>query len=172
MKSRYFKYLCGLIRPSENYHDLLTTLHDFDFEGFVANDNNRSVDGLKIREQFCDEFGVDDMELLPGKCTVLEMLIALSYRLEFETAQSRWEKTPSQWFWILIDNLRLSDYNDRVFDPMIERVVEDKIRKLVDRTYDINGDGGLFPLNYTRHDQRTVEIWYQMTEYILENYPI
>ena len=40
------------------------------------------------------------------------------------------------------------------------------------REYSDNGHGGLFPLKNPKKDQRKVEIWYQMTEYINENYPI
>ena len=66
---------------------------------------------------FLEEVGQTGLISLPdGPCTVLEMLIALSYRLEFETAQSKWEKTVSEWFWILIDNLGLIKcHNDEYF---------------------------------------------------------
>ena len=34
----------------------------------------------------------------------------------------------------------------------------------------MNGTGGLFPLKRPRVNQRRVEVWYQMSEYLMENY--
>ncbi len=56
--------------------------------------------------------------------------------------------------------------------------------RMVERTYKRNGEGGLFPLRgpkccgdvlieegvYPLRDQRGVEIWYQMCDWMLENY--
>jgi hypothetical protein len=37
------------------------------------------------------------------------------------------------------------------------------------RTYDRRGHGGLFPLQRSNRDQRRVEIWYQLSEYLLQD---
>jgi hypothetical protein len=44
------------------------------------------------------------------------------------------------------------------------------LTNLVERTYQKNGKGGLFPLKQPAKDQRRVEIWYQMAAYLNENY--
>jgi len=102
------------------------------------------------------------------------MLIGLAYRLEFETAQSKWEKTVSEWFWILIDNLGLICCdNDAYFtNSKVGSDVPETIGRMLSREYEADGEGGLFPLKNPKKDQRRIEIWYQMTSYILENYPI
>jgi hypothetical protein len=51
-------------------------------------------------------------------------------------------------------------------------LVEQKINRVLERTYKPNGEGGLFPLKNTCKNQKRVEIWYQMNSYIHENYNI
>ena len=97
------------------------------------------------------------------------MLIALAQRLEFETALSKWEKSTAQWFWVLINNLGLDTFTDENFDM---EAVQEKVQIFLDRKYEKNGEGGLFPLKNPKEDQRRIEIWYQMSAYLFENYPI
>lgn len=89
------------------------------------------------------------------------MLIGLSRRLAFEAGGD----VPS-WFWHLMDNLNLRAYNDQNYDEFQAGVVEEIVNKVIWRTYDENGNGGLFPLRCTSNDQRQVEIWYQLSEYL------
>jgi hypothetical protein len=147
-------------------------LHRIEFYSLVPNDENRGADGNQLRETFLDEGGA--ITALPFlSCTMLEMLIGLSQRLEFETAQSRWEKTPREWFWVLIDNLDL-DFRTLEGLSLGDYVtkIEDSVTLLLERGFDFDGNGGLFPLKHAKNDQRRVEIWYQMSAYMLENYPI
>ena len=44
------------------------------------------------------------------------------------------------------------------------------LNKIIDRGYSRRGVGGLFPLKYSKNDQRKVELWYQMHSYLIENY--
>lgn len=174
-ENRYFDYLCAIVGRSQEFSILLDELHKIEYYSLIPNDDNRGADGIYIRNIFLEEVGQTGHISLPdGPCTVLEMLIGLSYRLEFETAQSKWEKTVSEWFWILIDNLGLIKcHNDEYFTNCeVENTIPDIIGKMLAREYSHNGHGGLFPLKNPKKDQRKVEIWYQMTEYINENYPI
>jgi hypothetical protein len=153
---------------------LLHHLYMIEFYSLIPNDDNRGEDGKDLRDKFVEKEGLQALSFCPqGPCKVLEMLIGLSFRLEFETAQSRWEKTPKEWFWILIDNLDLSWCTNSEFmkyDRISE--IDEKISILLDRKYKNDGYGGLFPLKNPKKDQKEVEIWYQMSAYILENYPI
>ena len=170
MRNRYFDFLCRIVGREDEYGKLLNDLHQIEFYSLVPHDDNRAEDGKQIRERFMDEEGLHALSQSDlGECTVLEMLIGLSFRLEFETAQSCWEKTPDEWFWILIDNLDLTHCNDGRYS-LAE--VTKNVLNFLSRHYNSNGDGGLFPLNTSKRDQRRVEIWYQMSDYILENYPI
>lgn len=167
MRNRYFTYLGGLVgEEADNYFNMLNILHNMDFYSLIPNDDNRGEDGKQIRDEF-------HLSVNIRNCTVLEMLIGLSIRLEFETAQSQWEKTVAEWFWILIDNLGLTIFDDDMYKSMKPRgEIEEIVQRLLDRKYEKNGNGGLFPLKYPKKDQRKVEIWYQMSAYVLENYPI
>jgi len=171
----YFNYLCSIVKKRKKYEKLLRMLHSIWFYALIPYDDNREMDGIQLRESFIEERGLQALSLFDlenhqeQKCTVLEMLIALAQRLEFETALSKWEKSTAEWFWILINNLGLDTFTDENFDM---EAVQEKVQIFLDRKYKKNGEGGLFPLRYPRRDQRTVELWYQMSDYILENYPI
>jgi len=174
-ENRYFDFLCSLVGRSNEYSILLDELHGIEYYSLIPNDDDRGEDGKHLRQLFLDEVGPHGSSSLPkSDCTVLEMLIGLSYRLEFETAQSRWEKKPSEWFWILVDNLGLSSWDNEGFDEHREdwEVPVEQVGGMLSREYESNGIGGLFPLKDPKKDQRRVEIWYQMSAYIMENYPI
>jgi hypothetical protein len=174
MENRYFDYLCSLVGRSQDYSILLGELHKIEYYALIPNDDNRGEDGKQLRHQFIDMDGPHGSSFLPDRqCTVFEMLIGLSYRLEFETAQSRWEKAPNEWFWVLVDNLNLTRWTNmeiRSFNSTDDMHI--RIDWFLSRDYLENGNGGLFPLKYPKKDQRRVEIWYQMSAYIMENYPM
>jgi len=180
MENKYFDFLCRFVKRNEDYSFLLEELYDIRYISLIPNDDNRGVDGEQLRENFIDEVGQQALSLCPiGPCNVLEMLIGLSIRLEFETSQSRWEKSVSEWFWILIDNLGLTGFGNSVrfcderrsVKGKYAKGIEDKVQNMLERKYDTDGNGGLFPLKNPKKDQRRVEIWYQMSEYMAENYP-
>ena len=172
----YFNYLCGLIGKRKEYGTLLMRLYDIDFYSIIPNDDNRAADGIELRREYCD-FEHRDLPFkdAQSKCTVLEMLIGLAYRLEFESNGLKNQKSMDEWFWVLIDNLKLTKFTDRFLRGNIEfltRDIDNIVLNLIRRNYQPNGEGGLFPLKWAKKDQRTTEIWYQMSEYILEKYPI
>ena len=174
----YTAFLYGMIDNAKEYDVLLGVLHGIPFYSLVPNDGNRGEDGRQLRQTFIDNMG--DRNLLLnyhlidsnlGDCTVLEMLLALSDRLVFETIDSEWEKTRSEWFFILLENLSIEIYDNSYVRPdQIRMRIEGKVNTFLDRKYDSHGVGGLFPLKNPRQDQRKVEIWYQMSAYIMENY--
>lgn len=98
----------------------------------------------------------------PG-CSFLEMMIAISHRLSFET-----DRRPKWWFWHLMKNLGLENYSDDM--PFTQDEVDETLDRVIWRTYSPDGKGGLFPLEDPQHDQRQVELWYQLNAYLLERY--
>jgi hypothetical protein len=170
LDSRYLDWLYSHIGPAKNNRNparsfwLLTELlHITRFTWSVANDDNRIEDGKDLRMEFLDiEAARRDRNWLGQDCSVLEMMIALSRRLEFEAGRTAYE-----WFWHLIENLdiRITDENFVGSEYGVSRA----LKRLVDRTYRRDGVGGLFPLKHPDEDQREVEIWYQMAAYLLEN---
>lgn len=147
---------------SRTYWSLLTQLYSKKFVWLIPNDDNRVQDGLDLRQEFLVDTGLDyDAHWVGSDCSFLEMMIALSRRLAFEG-----EGHPPVWFWHLIRNLGLHEFTDRSMYNHSE--VDERIDIVIWRLYEPNGRGGLFPLRRSNHDQREVEIWYQMNEYLLD----
>ena len=160
----------GIVRnlnPARSHWKLLHQLYTKQFMWFVPNDDNRAEDGRALRYEFLEKtrFPLDDPlgEWYHLNCSVLEMIIALAQRVAFES-----DGTPSEWFWRLMHNLELDGYTDSVHEISIAEEVEVVLDRLNGRTYSADGVGGLFPLREPQHDQRRVELWYQMQSYMLE----
>lgn len=174
MTNSYFDFLCNLVGRKYEYSRLLAQLHGVEFYSLVPNDDNRGADGEQLRNNYIDEVGPTGAPSLPqGPCTVLEMLMGMARRLEFELLGGRYERPAREWFWVLIDNLELDWCDDVAYSNReTSKEVDSKIKDLLERQYDTNGEGGLFPLHHAQKDQRRVEIWYQMSAWVIENYPI
>jgi hypothetical protein len=174
LDEQYLKWLYHQVastrqkNPARTYWSLLRHLFIKEYIWLIPNDDNRVEDGRDLRYEFIKECNVDpDREWLGIGCSVLEMLIGLSRRLAFESdGESR------DWFWALLDNLDLHRFNDRYYDIHKEnksrKVIDEVIDQVVWRNYREDGSGGLFPLKHPRNDQRDVELWYQMSAYLLE----
>lgn len=152
--------------PARTYWALLTQLHQTEFTWFVPNDDNRVADGKYLRYEFLDtrpphEHLADHEWIEERGCSMLEMLVALSRRCSFLGGGAA-----SAWFWHLIDNLGMRGFTDA--KPGDPAEIDHILRRVIDRTYDEFGNGGLFPLRETDIDQRQVEIWHQMNHYLIE----
>jgi hypothetical protein len=166
----YFNWLCAKVTtynrystPSLTHWNLLRALHQTEFVWLLSGDDNRAEDGLELRRDFIFEAEAPDhpeWRRNPG-CSVLEMLIAFSKRAEFQTGDKA-----KDWFWEFIDNLGLKEVNDG-HEATLEDI-EEVLDMFVWRTYDYDGDGGLFPLDYPTRDQQTLEIWYQFCDYLVD----
>ena len=173
IKETYFQFLSEMVENKtydEQYLIFLRWLHSHIFTYFVPNDDNRAGDGIYLREEFQNHTNFANLSALNGPCSMLEMLIGLSIRMDFQTSTSRAVLT-EKWFWFFIRNLNLKVFYSR--DRELEKkkqINEIILKKLLERTYLPTGKGGLFPLNKAIRDQRKVEIWYQMADYIIENY--
>ena len=169
LDDRYLTWLYSQVsivrtrKSSRTFWNLFRQLFSTEFAWFVPNDDNRAEDGRELRCEWTVQTGIDaDSDWLSLGCSFLELLIGLSRRLAFET-----NGNVSDWFWHLINNLELLGCHDRSnFKP---EDVEDKTSAVIWRTYDRRGHGGLFPLQRSNRDQRRVEIWYQLSEYLLQD---
>ena len=165
----YFNWLVPQVQEHghqrHTYEDVLMLLHTKEFVWFVPNDHNRLEDGAQLRLEFLHEADAPDFVTLDFPVSVLEVLVALSRRLEFQA-----EGTPEGWAWQLMVNLGL----DKMTDPLSTRKarkVDDILETLIWRTYDADGTGGFFPLAWPQDDQTKIEVWYQMHSYVIENTP-
>lgn len=147
---------------SLTYWNLFRQMHSIEFIWLVPNDDNRAEDGRGLRYEWATEEGISpDSTWLALGCTFFEMMIALSRRLAFEA-----DGHNATWFWHLMGNLGLQSCTDRSGYNYAE--VDERINRVIWRTYDRNGRGGLFPLRNARNDQREIELWYQMSAYLLD----
>lgn len=150
------------------YWKVLNILFKKEFVWFVANDENRIQDGKALRFEFLESQGISDVDQgwMDLGCSVLELMVGLSRRLEFEASKGK----AHYWFWILMENLGLSTYNDRRrFTKRQYDRIDDMLNRLIHRIYEPSGLGGFFPLQEPRKDQTKVELWYQMSAYLLEH---
>lgn len=151
--------------PSRTYKNLFHILYTKEFVWLVPNDDNRLEDGKDLRYEFLEGEGIDpdhrDQYWMQLGCSMLELFVAIARRLSFEA-----EGDPSGWFHELLENLDLSQYTDRA-DIDKDHILE-VLDRVIWRTYDSDGSGGLFPLQDPHEDQTKVELWYQLSSYILE----
>lgn len=172
----YFKWLYRQVAsdrlkdPTRTYWDLLRQLYTKEFVWLISNDDNRVEDGRDLRSEFLRDHALDDVDedWLGLGCSFLEMLIGLSRRCSFEA-----DGDPKHWFWLLVANLNLSAFSDELFRTKRQRkFVNDTMDSVIWRTYRSDGRGGIFPLNRPKEDQRDVELWYQLSQYLLEGHTV
>lgn len=166
------RFLCELVEVDDNHTHLIQHLHNRTFHSVIPNDENREADGLLLRESFLDRTGRKGSSSLPkGQCTVLEMLIALAIRMEFQLSGRSDAISVSECFWLFLTNLDVNWVdNDAYVEPGAIEDLDSKIDVFCYRKCDKRGHGGLFPLKRSKVDQRRVELWYQMMAYLLENW--
>ena len=154
------------IMTSDQYGFLLDAMFQKTFYAVVNKDWNRSVDGELLREKFASEKNMKEPDL--GDCRVLEMLVALSIRIENEVMYDHaYGDRTSEWFWMMVRNLGLLQFDNSHFS---EKKVDEILTKFLDREYEPDGAGGLFPMKDSEKDQREIEIWWQMQAFILGKY--
>ena len=170
IKGKYFRWLLkkidyqGVKDEGRDYLYLLRSLFGREFYWDVPHDNNRVADGLHLRI----EAGFVEFDM--GPCSMLEMMIALAERIGKEIIHDYdLENNTAKWFWIMVDNCGLCKYDNANWDAESVRYIQSLV---IFRGYGSDGNGGFFPLKNPKKDQRTVEIWYQMQAFIMENYKI
>lgn len=153
----------GFKRPKK-YSELFKALNSIEFYWGLDRDENRALGGLRLRR-------VASLELQNGlrgiNCTVLEMMIALSIRLDDDYIGDPGDPKPDLFFARMLENLGLDRLDNRHFDAgECEKIV----KKWLDRRFDRRGNGSPFPVKRDKRDQRKREIWDQAITYIHEKW--
>lgn len=173
--NEYFEWMYHLVCNERHYNKvsyrkLLQFLNSVDYIPTMEMDENRMADGVDFRYEFGYENGYsneyirDNLDIY--NCTILEMMIALAFRVESQiTLDSTCGNRLGQWFWNMIVNLGLNHMNDNNFD---EQYCKYAIDIFLDHKYQANGEGGLFRLDNPPEDMRTVDIWCQCMWYLNE----
>lgn len=156
--------------PARTYWRFARQLYTKEFVWFIPFDDNRAADGRNLREEFLADEKIEDPdeEWMRLGCAMLEMLVALSRRLNFMES----DINERDWFWKLVDNVGIKKCSDKDYmtDPDTVHGIDEVLDRVIWRTYEYDGSGGLFPLQHPPKDQRSTEIWYQMSAYIIESW--
>lgn len=144
-----------------NFTKLMNYLLLYPFTVIIPFDQNRVLDAKALR----DGYG-----LYNGPISVLEVLIALAIRMDREFVGYPGSPNPQIMFWEFLSNLGLTRFDDTHYYSTEQIKVSTIVKRFVNRLYDQNGVGGIFPLHRTDRDQRQLELWSQMNEYIMERY--
>lgn len=170
----YISWLCdivGIYTRDERSVILLNALVEKEFYWTIPNDDNRVHDGLNLREEYADLYNIDLESVGTEPCCILEMLVALARRCSEQMRDLDDHDNPARWFWEMMENLGLDFCSKTIYDTdYSEDLLNSILERLVERTYSYSGRHGLFPLNHPEEDQRKVELWYQMSAYLMEHY--
>lgn len=186
MIDKYYDWLCERLRLkpiSSGYEWLCAKLMTIPFKAVktVTDDNNRVSDALYLRSTFCYKFSLDararrDFYRSLGPCSVFEIMVVMIEEMCFLMGSNALASNdPSSLFFELIDNLDLGYLNDWCYrhDPKsCDEEAEETVAVFVNREYEYDGYGGLFPLEHADEDQRTVNLYHQMELYLIERYDI
>ena len=170
----YYKWLISLVCEHRfydqiSYDKLLRRLHEIDFRYLLPRDGNREHDGRDLRRRFAlsDECPYEISlvtDILAGPSSVLEMMVALAVRCEEFMDDISYGNRVGQWFWTMVVNLGLGAMSDARFD---KEYVDETIQIFLNRDYAPDGRGGLFWIRDCEYDLRSIEIWVQLSWYLL-----
>lgn len=169
MVASYYSWLVTKIGGEGRHSKLLRFLfhEEFTWDQKILTDYSREEDGYELRFMYFDETRKRIDVLEDKNCSILEMLIALSMRVDRDILWTPGEDHPERLFWVMLNNAHLLAYDDSRFD---ERAVSNIIDNIMNRNYPPNGSGGFFPVKTVYADQRKIPIWDQMIQYINETY--
>lgn len=168
----YFLWLCSKIRLNEehaNYTLLIGELYNIPYVVMPG----YTVDEIRVRktEELYTEFtmatGIPS-SFNRGFVSVLEVLISLAEGIETLVMRDSMlgDRTPI-WFWDMVSNLGLLEYDDSRFDLYFVRQI---IKTFVERKYARDGRGSIAYTTRHTKDFRKLDIWQQLSIYFSERY--
>lgn len=143
----------------------------------IPEDDIRATDAMELRRRFAEEVGelaskserdIDRIwKSVRGKCSVLEFILQIAYRLDSIVNEDETEAMVPQFFDILLRNLNIKETDS-------SDILKEKVDRFLKRTYDSDGGGGgLFPLKKyvegVTKNQRELPVWDQMGDWISEH---
>lgn len=158
--------LCGCdLDPHNEYNLLFRDLYSTVFEYRIDYDDNRIYEALSIRDEYDGDSG-----LHPDDVNMLELIRSLAMRCAEMSFDSTELLTITEWFWKMLSYVGLTKFVDSEYlDNGGSEAVRTILYRIINRTYKRNGQGGLLPLKNPKCDQRRVDLWDQMNEYVSEN---
>lgn len=170
----YYIWLLDLIDGGAysvtDYTLVLEKLFSTEFIDVLGVDGNRIFDGLDLRYEFADHVGEHIYYVvgnLPNKCSVLEMMIALARRWDYDNMYDPDIGDRScDWFWLMFSNLGLDFYSDDCYN---EEEVDSILDIFMNRKYGKDGKGSLFPTKNLDKNLAKKDIWAQINGFFIEN---
>ena len=161
------EYALGFKFQSGEYYNFLLWLERVPFTAKIDMDENRGSDGIMVRRSL----GYYDD---PSGPSLLEVLVGLAQRMEYIMSGTTEARTAGEWFTIIVENWLGMPIpkNNKMAQLDFQNFMDDKAEILLNREYESNGKGGLFPLVCDTFDSREEELWVQMQAYLRENYTI
>ena len=180
------EYLCYLMNRAhidaegdDGYLKLCEVLIGYGFFPILAMDENRCCECRELRRDFADDYdeeeAIDILDEAYGEYgTMMELLVVLAEKMNYDLADSEYESGTGKWFRELLTNCGLiMSYNAKWDENSYqESEVVDILDTINYRKFGWDGEGGLFPVRCPKHDQRYSELIVQMNDYIEENYDI
>lgn len=172
-KELYFQNLCEIIRfkyPNKNnmdrrYEQLLRLLYSIEYIPACDMDNNRVADACEFRARWEEHTGNYVGEMI---FSVLEVLIALSVRVEFNIMNNeKYGDRTGLWFWEMMANTGIDIYDDTAYDETAIRVA---VNHAMSGRIDRDGNGGFFVVESSKYDMRKGDLWKQFMWYLTQLY--
>ena len=167
-QKRYLQWLYNFIGNYSGYTKLLEYLYQVDYIWIIPMDENRANDGLNLRNRFCDLYHLDGSQLenIFGSkpCSMLEMMIALSIRIEDDFMGTENSNNIPRWFWSMIHSLGLQFNRDEHFS---QEKADSIILQFIEHRYSSDGRGSLFYVPMRNVDFRNLQIWDQMNQWLI-----
>lgn len=156
----YFDWLYAEAFPGNRWYEVMETLHEVTFvwDHNIEHDVNRASDGIQLRRDYLFECGEgrEHYDFDVNDASFFEVYVGLAKKM----AHLLDKTLPSAMDYIL----RMGPFNNRMVADEVREIAE----CVMNREYDYNGVGGLFPLESAARDQRDVELIYQMNLHVLE----
>lgn len=141
----------------------------------LNHDGNRAADGLELRDIFVSQTPYFSrptanpdiiFSYLGGRCSVLEMMIALARRLEVNIMSNpAYGNRISVWFMEMMKSSGMDYMDDNHYS---EIHTNDILTRLLYRNYAADGRGCLFDVREPLRPLEDTEIWYQAMWWITE----
>lgn len=157
--------LGGIQHKGNTYKRLFDILYTHVFIVKVPRDENRASDGRMLRYVFKDDF----KKLKDTPATFLEVIISLARQCYVQILGKSMNHDETYIYtWMMLENAGLDKFTDEDWNENSSIEINKIINTIENRTYGPDGKGGLFPLTNPKKDQREVELWYQLNDYILD----
>lgn len=154
---------------NDEFSTFLAFLFDVEFRPMHHMDSIRVEKISDMRDEYRYERGAwaSSSEEFPPFATVLELLVSLSRSMEDVMSNHLYGDRTPNWFWMMIDNLGLTNMDNEHFDQ--EYVVK-VLERWLKREFESDGIGSPFPLKHPPCDMTGVDIWRAFGWYMNENY--